>query len=260
MKDPAFYARWVRKVHDLETAAPLDVDLLVTRCGIEVYADEFDGFLGLWLRAGSKEGIVLDARQSARRRRFTLAHELGHACLPGHRKATILKCLASDVSDSDSARSIEAEANSFAAELLAPKKLIAPLLRTGAFDLVKAREIAEQFEISLTCAARRLVETCGQPAALVLCEGGRVSWCVRRNGLPYGLPGTGDPVPLETIAADIEAGAESIPEAKEVDMAAWLPMSEVKGPLMESAVHLGSLGQVVSLLWIPDLEAKEEEI
>jgi hypothetical protein len=83
---------------------------------------------------------------------------------------------------------------------------------------------------------------------------------VRRNGLPYGLPGTGDPVPLETIAADITTGAESIPEAKEVDMAAWLPMSEAKGSLMESAVHLGSLGQVLSLLWIPDLEAEEEEI
>ncbi len=254
MKDPSHYAKWVRKIHGMETAVPLDVDLLAERCGIAVHDDDFDGFLGLWLHAGSREGILLDARQTPRRRRFTLAHELGHSCIPTHRKATNLKCIDADLSEADTDRGIETEANVFAAALLAPKRLVSPLLKTGALSLAKADEIANTFEISLTCAARRVAEHSGQPTALVLTDHGRISWCVRRGGFPYGLPDKGDRVPPETIAHFVEHGEDGTLAPRRVRSTSWLPMTPPRFTLMESAIRLGSLDQILSLLWIPDLE------
>jgi hypothetical protein len=243
----------------MEDAVPLDLDLLAKRCRIEIYEDTFDGFLGLWFRAGSREGIVLDSRQIPRRRRFTLGHELAHSCIPAHRKATNLKCLEADLTEADTDRGIETEANVFAAELLAPKRLVTPMLKTGALGLAKADEIADRFDISLTCAARRIVEHSGQPTALVLTDGERVSWCVRRHGFPYGLPGKGDRVPPDTIAHFIGRGEQGTLAPRRVDPRSWLPMNTTRFTLMESAKRLGSLDQVISLLWIPDLEADESD-
>jgi len=259
MKDPAHYARWVRQFHGMEDAAPLDVDLVAKRCGIAVHEDEFDSFLGLWLHIGSREGILLDSRQIPRRRRFTLAHELGHSCIPSHRKSTNLKCIDADVNEADIDRGIETEANTFAAELLAPKKLVATMLKTGALGLAKADEISTRFDISLTSAARRVVEHSGQPTALVLAKRGRVSWCLRRHGFPYGLPGKGDRVPPDTIAHFVEDGESGTPVPRQVGTRTWLPMVTGRFTLMESAIRLGSLDQVLSLLWVPDLEGDESE-
>jgi Zn-dependent peptidase ImmA (M78 family) len=81
--------------------APLNLDRLAERCDIDVYEDQFDGFLGLCLRVGDRHGIALATGQIHARRRFTLAHELGHACMPGHSKAAVLQCLATDLSGAD---------------------------------------------------------------------------------------------------------------------------------------------------------------
>jgi len=200
MNDPQHYARWVRRVHSMEHDVPICVDLLAEKCRIPIYEDSIRGFLGLWFHVRECEGIVLAEGQAPRRRRFTLAHELGHACLPAHRKSAGLKCLEEDLSEADSNRTMETEANAFAAELLAPRKLVTPMLASGAISIRKADEIAEWFDVSLTCVVRRVVEYGKQPAAMVLCDGGKVKWSVRRNGFPYGLPGSGDAIPPGSIA------------------------------------------------------------
>lgn len=254
MKDPPHYARWVRRVHGMENAVPINVDMVAAKCGIPIYEDRFTGFLGLWLHVGDREGIVLAEGQMPRRRRFTLAHEIGHACLPTHRKAQGLKCLEDDLSEADTDPGMEAEANAFAAELLAPKRLITPILATGAVSIRKADEIADQFDVSLTSAVRRVVEYGKQPAAMVLSEGGHIRWCLRRNGFPYGLPASGQKIPGGTVARDIQGGGTNSIDPKGVESVAWLPDSSGRITMMESAIRLGALDQVLSLLWIPDLE------
>jgi hypothetical protein len=238
----------------METDIPISVDLLADKCGIPIHEDSIQGFLGLWLHLGECEGIVLAGGQTARRRRFTLAHELGHACLPTHRKSVGLKCLEDDLTEVDSDRTLESEANAFAAELLAPRKLVTPLLSTGAISIRRADEIAEQFDISLTCAVRRVVEYSKEPAAMVLCEGGKVKWCVRRNQFPYGLPGSGDRIPPGSIARELLVGRQGSLDPRSVERLIWLPGVSGHFTMMESAIQLGGLDQILSLLWIPDLE------
>lgn len=65
-----------------------------------------------------------EAQESPGRRRFTLAHEVGHwvcQCLEG--RTAPVYCRAEDVSE-DADRSLEREANIFAAELLMPEAVV----------------------------------------------------------------------------------------------------------------------------------------
>lgn len=243
----------------METDVPINVDLLAEKCGIPIHEDSIQGFLGLWLHFGSCEGIVLAEGQIPRRRRFTLAHELGHACLPAHRKRAGLKCLETDLTETDSDRTVEAEANAFAAELLAPRKLVTPMLSTGSISIRKADQIAERFDISLTSAVRRVVEYSKEPAAMVLCEGSKVKWSVRRNNFPYGLSGNGDKIPPGSIAKEIVAGRKGSLDPRTVERLVWLPDVSGRFTLMESAIRLGGLDQILSLLWIPNLEGTNED-
>jgi hypothetical protein len=243
----------------METTIPLDVDLLAERCGIEIYEDGFGSFLGLWFQNGGQQGIALNDNQIPRRRRFTLAHELGHACMPWHQKAAGLMCIDDDLSEADVDRELEREANAFAGELLAPRKLVSPLLATGPLSMRKAEEIANRFEISLTSATRRVVEHGKQAAAVVLCEGGRIRWSVRRHGFPYGLPGRGERIPAGTIAREVHNGRPDCLDPRRVERLAWLPESDGPFSVMESAIGLRALDQVVALLWIPDIEVGEDD-
>jgi Zn-dependent peptidase ImmA (M78 family) len=89
--------------------------------GLAVDEAELD-FSGLLLPA--ERQVILNANEPETRRRFTLAHEVGHwvcQCLEGH--AEPVYCRPKDVSTAAD-RALEREANVFAAELLMPEPAV----------------------------------------------------------------------------------------------------------------------------------------
>jgi Zn-dependent peptidase ImmA (M78 family) len=79
---------------------------------------EVDGITLFLKVSGKKPKIIINQHIAPRRKRFTLAHELGHVIIPWH-VGTIVDVL--DIGYSNSSYSNdEAEANRFAAELLMP--------------------------------------------------------------------------------------------------------------------------------------------
>ncbi len=101
---------WIEEADDLRTVsgAPTDQGRL---SGLLVPSE-----LTVWLDRG-------EAARSAGRRRFTIAHEIGHFVLHAGRSqvAATSYCRASDLERSDS---VEGEANRFAAALLMPEPLV----------------------------------------------------------------------------------------------------------------------------------------
>jgi Zn-dependent peptidase ImmA (M78 family) len=98
---------------------------------VEAIAEDL---LGLYVEKGeidcsgllipSERRIVLNASEPAARRRFTLAHELGHwICQVLEGQAAPLYCRAADLAP-DADRTLEREANVFAAELLMPEPAV----------------------------------------------------------------------------------------------------------------------------------------
>lgn len=103
-----------------------------------------------------KPKIILQEEQPLFRKRFTYAHELGHLVIPWH--IGTLSCNVdekSDLVDNDTFFSIESEANSFAAEFLAPSNWIEEMIRkndklnlTELFNLISSTaEISLQASI-----------------------------------------------------------------------------------------------------------------
>ena len=93
-----------------------------------------------------------EAEESPGRRRFTLAHEVGHwVCQVLEGKTAPVYCRPGDVTEAAD-RALEREANVFAAELLMPEELVAqefPRVATAA-------EIAEWFGVSTEAMSWRL--------------------------------------------------------------------------------------------------------
>jgi Zn-dependent peptidase ImmA (M78 family) len=118
--------------------------------GLRVEEAVLDGVSGYLLPAERR--ICLNARDVPARRRFTLAHEVGHwvcQCLEGG--AAPVYCRAEDVSAADAtARALEREANVFAAELLMPE----PAVRAAFVG--DAAELAASFDVSEEAMAWRL--------------------------------------------------------------------------------------------------------
>ena len=110
------------------------------------------------------------------RKRFSIAHELGHFVL-GHNK---LHCDNAGTLDCYRSGHQEAEANEFASELLMPASAFMEAVRGKCFCPRLMQEVAEMFGTSVSSVVYRYV-TCGpHPVACVYSYKGKVVW-MRKN-------------------------------------------------------------------------------
>jgi Zn-dependent peptidase ImmA (M78 family) len=140
----ALRARYHAAFADAELPVPVEAiaeDLL----GLQVGESEDLAVSGMLLPP--QRQIWLNAGEVAPRRRFTLAHELGHwVCQHLEGKTAPVYCRAADVQPEPSAadRALEREANVFAAELLMPEPRVREeWTRPAAID-----ELASRFGVS----------------------------------------------------------------------------------------------------------------
>jgi IrrE N-terminal-like domain len=106
---------------------------------------------GVLLPAASEIWVRRD--ESLTRRRFTIAHEIGHHFL--HSDGATVLCRAADVDQSEEgARLKERQANRFAAELLMPEPLVRERVERDGLDVAA---LADTFDVSPIAMAYRLV-------------------------------------------------------------------------------------------------------
>lgn len=134
------------------TTPPVDVRSLAKRMGVvinDVPAYEFSGSV----EQDDDAAIIKLRRSDAEvRKRFTIAHELGHLILHGDQK------LWRDASFSGSAK--EMQANGYAAALLVPLWMLTPYARSSQFDY-DAEKLAGLFHVSKTMMQIRLLKWMG---------------------------------------------------------------------------------------------------
>ena len=117
-------------------------------------------------------GIFYNPTARPERRRFTIAHELGHFVL--HREqVTDFRCASSTVySASEALAQMEREANVFASNLLMPGDLFAQAIRSAPIDLHYMSKLAARFEVSFEALCIRFIEFTEQRAILVCWDDG----------------------------------------------------------------------------------------
>ena len=144
-------------------AYPVGIIELCQKKGITVFEEylerDVSGFIiinksACYTKYKTGQLIVVNASDSARRRRFTVAHELAHYIL--HRKDDGSLYAHRDVGQSGS---IEHEANLFAAAILMPEELVRDSLSYVGKSLpfsIKAECVSRDFAVSLDAARVRL--------------------------------------------------------------------------------------------------------
>ncbi len=122
------------------------------------------------------EGTVLvNCRNRRERQRFTIGHELGHFLNPWHQPPNEegFRCTAKDMrrSEADNGNRVvrmEAEANTFAAELLFPRRpFVDDLRRRAGLDLEHILDLAGRYDMSKEATARRYVALQDELCAVV---------------------------------------------------------------------------------------------
>ncbi len=122
---PGNYAQQLRT--ELRLSGSVNLDNVSEHLGIAIFEEplDADGFL---IRKGKDARILIDSGiDYETRKRFTIAHEIGHFFMP-HHQAEVFRCLGRDIQSYKSNKILESEANEFAAELLLPTTELERLL------------------------------------------------------------------------------------------------------------------------------------
>ena len=261
--------RRIRLTSNMRDVRRCDLDAILEEDGLEVCESEVSecGYVACLIRAPEGGGgIMIAPGQEQGRRRFSLAHELGHFHIPSHRRVGLLlpdegqafSCADADLrARSTDARQREWEANDFAAELLMPYALYANDVESRDATIRAAMALAQpdMYDVSLTAAAWRLIETTREACALVVCVNGQVEWVVRSRAWTHPLAERHRPVPAGSMAAAVVSGEVAVAGGEQVNPAVWLAGSDGRSSvpfgikLIESTHSIPRLRQTLSLLW-----------
>jgi Zn-dependent peptidase ImmA (M78 family) len=230
-----------------------DIDDLAYALGIEVK----DGGIAsgdAWIirHADGTGTIRLNAAvTSPQRRRFSIAHELGHWELHPNLSQGYL-CTGQNLRDYGQSAE-EAEANWFAATLLMPKFLIPDQVFKQDPDFEFIFKLANEFQTSFTAAARRFVELSRQPIVLVASSTARVLWIARSRSAEYLFVPPGQAVPHHSLTGEVLRHASSKRAMEPAEFATWFPNLQVSDEteLFEQVRYFADFEMALSLLWAP---------
>jgi hypothetical protein len=241
----ALKAREIVKTLGIRDAKDIDVEAIAAHFDLIVLKGMLSGAQGRLVR-NSKGGVVRlrsDLEQVARRR-FVVAHELGHHLLHPSRVAF---CAEGDLVRYEPGNG-ETEANAFAAELLMPRRLFEPDC-DAVPSLERVALLAQKFGATLTATAIRFVELAPESCAVVWSEAGKVKWAITGREFPFIR--FGQVLSSYSHAHDAFRGRPLPTSPQPVPADAWTDRS---GELIEDSRYFDRFGAVLTLLWRRDVE------
>lgn len=198
--NPAFVAK--RLLTDLGLGDPSLIaieDLIIYHDGVikEVELNNCDG--RMIMKHGRAIVSVSSSIEYPQKRRFVLAHELGHIILHAEQEASFI--------DDDSTLEAykkgpqEVEANDFASELLMPEKLFKEFCFKKKFSPDLIRSLSERFNTSLTSAVYRFIEYGNHPICAFYSKDGKIQYWKKSDDFKVWIPDRNKlDVPSDSVA------------------------------------------------------------
>lgn len=243
------------KLFGFQSPKDLVIEDLAMALGIVVMDGKLDSAAARLVRSGDSGIIRLsNSIREPGRRKFAIAHEIGHWEL--HKKQShLLACTDADMLARYGASPLEVEASVFAGSLLMPEDLFVECAAGRRPTPAVINELADLFGTSLTATALRFVETSNDYYVFVLSEQNRIRWW--RASDSFGEHElwieNRTNVPSNSAAAAFFRGETLPSKAQAIDLRAWL--GDLPGihsdTIYEQAFPLPRYGQVVSILWLP---------
>ena len=246
-----------RLLQELGITEPKEIDLEVIafHLGARVRYRKLQGCEARIIGSNDKAIITISDDCSYRRKRFSLAHEIGHWV---HHKGQTLVCRVEESTPQERI-SPERIANNYAADLLMPRYLFAPLARSyPKLNFRTVDDIAGICHTSRQATAIRLVEG-GHSPALLVCHGTmRRKWFTRGADVPSRW------FPRDDLDADsfafgvLHGGKPDDAMPRKIGADAWFDRQDAeKYEVQEQTIRTGA-DEVLTLILITDHEMLEE--
>jgi hypothetical protein len=156
----------------------------------------------------------------------------------------------------------ERRANRFAADLLMPTYLFGPAAKNREITLATVRDLAREFQTSLTATAIRWVETGSFPSLVVCSTRAGIKWKARDRDLPEAIQLRDSPG-IYTNAYELLQGKTPARNPVSVQADDWITHYAAKHYHIQEDSVLIYDGVVMSLLWWKDerpvIELEQDE-
>lgn len=174
------YQRWKQRVENLALdvlqktnalySLPINVTKVAEKLGLQVIDHELAGDVsGVLILNDGKGTIGVNTEHADVRKRFTIAHEIGHFVLGHQREGSVFvdqsrkqMVIYRDDKSSTGEYQQEREANAFAAALLMPVIILKDKVKDYSFSFIEEPEqptiyrLAQEFDVSTNAMAYRL--------------------------------------------------------------------------------------------------------
>jgi Zn-dependent peptidase ImmA (M78 family) len=196
--------------------------------------------------------ITVDTRMPPTRRKFSIAHEIGHWC---HHRGRCLVCRRDDIGSfsTRSANDPERVADEYASDLILPRYLLVPLLQDVPMLNIKSlEEVAGEFGASRTATLRKIVDLDRYPVMMICNSRSRRKYFRASPSIPTKwFPR--DDAPAESAAFDMLFGANKNPSStKRVSASTWFNRNEASGFVIQEQSFALPDNEVMSILTFTD--------
>lgn len=243
------YASALRE--ELNLTGSIDLFAIAEKFRLSIREIELAGCDGALLRSSINASGIIAVKNSIResgRKRFTVAHEIGHRVLHGASTA----CSSADIANwSANAKQVEKEADEFAAELLLPAREIAPTINSRSPSLNIIQSVAQKYEASLSASAWRYCDIAATPCAVIWSTNEIIQWTRRSDSFRLFLR-RGVKVPQGSYAMEAYGGKALPGDPEPVAADEWIDSWNLRegAEIWEQSLGLPGYNSVITLLWI----------
>jgi hypothetical protein len=246
-----------RLLQELGVTEPFEIDLdaIAFYAKARIRYRHLDGCEARIIGAGDAAIITVNSSSGERRKRFSIAHELGHW---RHHRGKRLVCKVEEYRPRD-ITSPECVADGYAADLLMPHYLFKPLAREqGKLSFKAVDALVETFNVSRTATAIRLVE-CGLHPAFVICHTSKGrKWFARSPVVPKKwFPR--DELDADSFAFGVQFGNHpDDPMPRKVGADAWFDRWDADRYTVQEQTVRASRGETLTIVTITDAKMLDD--
>lgn len=188
------------------------------------------------------------------KRRFVIAHEIGHIELhPGTENVAV--CDEEALSDYREKQPRETEANEFAGELLMPRSMFEGICDGEPPHAELLETLATTFRTSLTASAIRYARTGPYASAVILTKDGLVRWFWPGADFPYQYLEYNVAPPSQSGTGKVLRTGESLDEPEVITAPTWFGSKAQPDQYFNESTHYSEkYNQIISVLWEYDLD------
>lgn len=246
---PSTRAEEIIRILQIREPAEIHILEIAMERGAFVKERHLDGSEARLIRKGGLGIITLNSGiPEEGRKRFAIAHELGHFEL--HTASQLILCAEEDMYVWNENKTQEIEANEFAANILMPKEIFIKYLKPEQPNMDVVKDLAAKFRTTLTATASRYVQLSIEPCAVAISKEGIIKWYKKSTSFDFHIR-VGEKLSSNTYAFDFYDGVDLPTRPQKAPACAWFA-GDIDGEaeIFEHSLALRSYGVVLSLLWI----------